>query len=348
MPSDGYFGFTVLIAGRPIPEYLHDGRVYVESNLSTPFSFNQQLEEVVDGEKEVQNCPVTPYQLFIQLAPHCDTSVVFVYVDGVRVTKLLLEKGQSKIVKGFEDKEGIREFLFALPRFAVDKSDRLDKKRQSRIGTIEITRCDASYVKEEYREVKGVEFHQATKKDAYKVTEGKYTMSTTKKGRYIHRSTPYDVQLKKLWRVGPESSRLTIHYRMGHTLQDMGLELKPIDWSRVIVRRRSSSGSGSTPPTTPPISPGGQISKNTVAGGSRSSSPKPTERSNMERLHSPTTSAGNEEGSTHNQSDAVASSSSPRVVESRELNLDYSTTKIKQEPKDVAQSITHIQIVAAS
>jgi hypothetical protein len=24
-------------------------------------------------------------------------------------------------VKGFEDKEGIREFLFALPRFAIDK-----------------------------------------------------------------------------------------------------------------------------------------------------------------------------------------------------------------------------------
>ena len=26
-----------------------------------------------------------------------------------------------RIVKGFEDKKGIREFLFALPRFAVDK-----------------------------------------------------------------------------------------------------------------------------------------------------------------------------------------------------------------------------------
>lgn len=226
------------------------------------------------------------------------------------------------------------------------QNDRLDKKRQSRIGTIEITRCDASYVKEEYREVKGVEFHQATKKDAFKVTEGKYTMSTTKKGRYIHRSTPYDVQLKKLWRVGPESSRLTVHYRMGHTLQDMGLELKPIDWSRVIVRRRSSSGSGSasSPPTTPPISPGGQNSKNT---GSRSSSPKPTTRSDAEHLNAQTKSE-NEEGSTHDQSEAVTSSNSPRVVESRELNLDYSTTKIKQEPKDITQSITHIQIVAAS
>ncbi len=229
------------------------------------------------------------------------------------------------------------------------QNDRLDKKRQSRIGTIEITRCDASYVKEEYREVKGVDFHQATKKDAFKVTEGKYTMSTTKKGRYIHRSTPYDVQLKKLWRVGPESSRLTVQYRMGHTLKDMGLELKPIDWSRVVVRRRSSSGGSGSPPTTPPISPGGQSSKSTAAG-SRSSSPKPATTSSTERLHTPpTASSDNEEGPTHDpQSDAVTSNNSPRTVESQELNVDYSTTKIKQEPKDIAQSITHIQIVAAS
>jgi hypothetical protein len=229
------------------------------------------------------------------------------------------------------------------------QNDRLDKKRQSRIGTIEITRCDASYVKEEYREVKGVDFHQATKKDAFKVTEGKYTMSTTKKGRYIHRSTPYDVQLKKLWRVGPESSRLTVQYRMGHTLKDMGLELKPIDWSRVVVRRRSSSGGSGSPPTTPPISPGGQSSKSTAAG-SRSSSPKPTTTSSTERLNTPpTASSDNEEGPTHDpQSDAVTSNNSPRMVESQELNVDYSTTKIKQEPKDIAQSITHIQIVAAS
>ena len=226
------------------------------------------------------------------------------------------------------------------------QNDRLDKKRQSRIGTIEITRCDASYVKEEYREVKGVDFHQATKKDAFKVTEGKYTMSTTKKGRYIHRSTPYDVQLKKLWRVGPESSRLTVHYRMGHTLKDMGLELKPIDWSRVVVRRRSSSGgsgSASSPPTTPPISPGGQSSKSTAAG-SRSSSPKPM--NSTERLDVPSMSADIEEGPTRDPQSV--STNSPRMVESQELNVDYSTTKIKQEPKDIAQSITHIQIVAAS
>ena len=182
-----------------------------------------------------------------------------------------------------------------------------------------------------------MEFHQATKKDAFKVTEGKYTMSTTKKGRYIHRSTPYDVQLKKLWRVGPESSRLTVHYRMGHTIRDMGLELKPIDWSRVVVRRRSSSGSASTPPSTPPISPG-QSSKDTG-----SSSPKPATTSSTECPNAQPMES--RDGSAHDQGAAISTSDK---VESRELSLDYSTTKIKQEPKDIAQNITHIQIVAAS
>lgn len=96
MPSDGYFGFAVLIAGRPVPEYVKDGRVYVESDLNTPFSFNQETTELVCGEKEVQKTPVTPYQVLVHLAPHCETSAIFIYVDGVRVTKLMLEKGQSR------------------------------------------------------------------------------------------------------------------------------------------------------------------------------------------------------------------------------------------------------------
>lgn len=205
-------------------------------------------------------------------------------------------------------------------------------------------------MKEEYREIKGVEFNQATKKDAYKVTEGKYTMSTTKKGRYIHRSTPYDVQLKKLWRVGPESSRLTVQYRMGHTLKDMGLELKPIDWSRVIVRRRSSSGSGSTsPPTTPPVSPGQKESSR----DDRSSSPKnATESEDCRKdsdsaIHGESSQPSDASSSSTSCTD-IADSTVSDKVESRELKVDYLTTKIKEEPKDISQSITHIQIIATS
>jgi len=179
-----------------------------------------------------------------------------------------------RIIQGFTDKDGVREFLFALPRFAADQKDRLDEKRKSKIGTIEVVRCEASFVGEEYRPVNDTNFNQANKKDAFKVTEGKYTMSTTKKGRYLHRAAPYDKQLKKLWKVGPECGRLTVRYRMGHTLEDMDIALKPTDWTRVIVRRSVSpaQSESSTPPASPAASPAGN--KTDSDGISNPSSPE--------------------------------------------------------------------------
>lgn len=154
----------------------------------------------------------------------------------------------------------------------------MDEKRKSKIGTIEIVRCEASYVKEEYRPIRDIKFNQANKKDAYKVTAGKYTMSTTKKGRYIHRSAPYDVQLKKLWRIGRECGRLCVNYRMGHSLEEMDIQLRPTDWSRVIVRKSSSS-----PPNTPPRSPAGSPPVSPIA------SPKQAQCALLSRSNSPDT-----------------------------------------------------------
>lgn len=156
--------------------------------------------------------------------------------------------------------------------FLIIQKDTVEDKRKSKIGTIEVVRCDATYVKEEYRPIRDIKFNQANKKDAFKVTEGKYTMSTTKKGRYIHRSAPYDVQLKKLWRIGRECGRLCVNYRMGHTLEEMGIPLRPTDWSRVIVRKSNSTPPNS-PPTTPTGSPAGSPASRTNIEHSRSSSP---------------------------------------------------------------------------
>lgn len=157
----------------------------------------------------------------------------------------------------------ITMYLLVIPL----QSDRLASKRQSRIGTIEIVRFEASYIREEYRPTKDVTFNQANKSDTRQVTEGKYTMSTTKKGRYVHRTRPYDVQLKKLWRIGSECGRLSVNYRMGHNLQDMGIELKPMDWSKVVrVSRRSSSS---------PSSPNHSPSPKTTPESSRCCSPEP-------------------------------------------------------------------------
>jgi hypothetical protein len=143
------------------------------------------------------------------------------------------------------------------------QSDRISNKRESRIGRIEVVRCETSYVKQEYRKTADTVFNQATKKDAYRVTAGKYTMSTTKKGKFIHQTKPYDVQLKKLWRIGRECGRLTVHYRMGHSLEAMGIQLRATDWTKIVSRKSSkerlSSASSvelqGSPQSTSPVAP---------------------------------------------------------------------------------------------
>ncbi len=97
MPTDGNFGFSVLIAGLPVPEYRKDGTVYVESNLWAPVSYMQRVRELVYGEVEEQEWPVTPYQVKIYTEPHCPQSMFCVYVDGVDTSDActLLSGGQS-------------------------------------------------------------------------------------------------------------------------------------------------------------------------------------------------------------------------------------------------------------
>ena len=85
MPTDGNFGFSVLIAGLPVPEYTKDGHTYVESNLWTPVSYQQSVREFAYGEVEEQSWPVTPYTIRVFTEPHCTLSWFDFYVDGVKV-----------------------------------------------------------------------------------------------------------------------------------------------------------------------------------------------------------------------------------------------------------------------
>ena len=68
-------------------------------------------------------------------------------------------------------------------------------------------------------------------------------MSTTKKGRYLNRQRPYEVKLKKMWQIDRELGRLVVQYHMGYTLQEMGIELKSVDWTKALQRHCSSSSS---------------------------------------------------------------------------------------------------------
>ena len=89
------FKFHVLIAGLPVPEYHKDGRVLVECNLFTPVSYKQTVRELVYGEVEEQEWPVTPYEVRVETSSTCPFSWFRLYVDGVEVNGDVCGEGGS-------------------------------------------------------------------------------------------------------------------------------------------------------------------------------------------------------------------------------------------------------------
>ena len=122
--------------------------------------------------------------------------------------------------QGFLEENGVREYLFALPRFASDENDRVTSNRKSKIGTIEIVRKHATYLGEVFDQLRVNEFKQANKKDAFGVTQGKHTMSTTKKGNFVTKEEgSFGMKVRHQYSIGRELGRLSVFYHMGHTLQ---------------------------------------------------------------------------------------------------------------------------------
>ena len=64
--------------------------------------------------------------------------------------------------------------------------DRVESTRKSKVGTIEVVRYGATFLRSDYLTTEDVDFNQANKKDTQSITGGQYTMSTTKKGRLIN------------------------------------------------------------------------------------------------------------------------------------------------------------------
>ena len=114
--------------------------------------------------------------------------------------------------------------------YFVPQDDRVAEQRLCKVGTIEVVRSACSFAKRDWSSPIHVEFDQANKKDASNITGGKYVMSTTKKGRCIEQRTPTR-ELTNFYNRGPELGRLSVHYHMGHTLeQDFHIKLTPVDW----------------------------------------------------------------------------------------------------------------------
>lgn len=227
MPSNDDFTLTILVGGTALPEYHKDGECFVESNLFTPYSYQQVCREVIGGENETQKWPVTPFVISVQanaFIPHCYFQI---FVDGQIVKKITAPPGKTRIVHGFRDGNNCVEFLFSLPRFSRGEDDKISTEFVSRVGLIEVKCFDAvqkqSHVTHRKRKL---QFDQANKKDSYGVTQGKFIMATTKAGRVLkQRSTR---KLTTHWEVKRLRSQQKVKYVMSQTLTDLGINVIPI------------------------------------------------------------------------------------------------------------------------
>ena len=71
MPSNGKFGFSILVGNKELPEYTHpedSTRVLVESILWAPVTYQLEIKEFCkfSGEIEAQKWPVTPYEIKVR------------------------------------------------------------------------------------------------------------------------------------------------------------------------------------------------------------------------------------------------------------------------------------------
>ncbi|XP_064639453.1 uncharacterized protein LOC135494999 [Lineus longissimus] len=226
MPHTDHFKVEILVGDRPIPEYEKDGNIYVESNLNVSgLSYHVRQRDRVGVEYESQRWPVTPYKICILPQRGIPKRYFDIFVDGVKVKSCSADGSKERIISGFKDKNCVREFLFSLPRFAKDEEDRLTTGRETRVSTIEVECYDALLMSTKVKSRKQLNYDQANKKDCVRVTQGQFTMSTTKVGNVLYRKYPHRVV--HVWRRLDFLSKVTIHYRMGHSLQEMGFRLKP-------------------------------------------------------------------------------------------------------------------------
>ncbi|XP_021340062.1 uncharacterized protein LOC110441277 [Mizuhopecten yessoensis] len=227
MPTNQDFTLSIRVGGTTLPEYHKYEVCYIESNLFTPFSYQQEYSEIIQGENETQKWPVTPFVIAIQGKTTVPQSYYRVFVDGQLVKKMSIPQGKTRLVKGFRDGNNCVEFLFSLPRFCRGEDDKLTTDKVSRVGLIEVECYRAvkmgSFVT---RRKKDLLFDQANKKDCLGVTQGQYLMATTKAGKVLKKRSTN--KMTDHWDVGSMRSRQSVKYVTSQTLVDLGVSVLPI------------------------------------------------------------------------------------------------------------------------
>ena len=110
------------------------------------------------------------------------------------------------------------------------QDDRAEGERATKAGTIEVVQHRTTNLGREWdygNESRSLV--QLNKKDAAGITKGRYTLATTKEGRLVER---YQPGYTSIWDIGRKVKKQTKEYHMAHTLQDMGIQLRQMDWSQ--------------------------------------------------------------------------------------------------------------------
>lgn len=132
------------------------------------------------------------------------------------------------------------------------QTDRVESNRTLKVGKIEVVRYEVTFTHNEMEyqgcssgKEKEFAFLQANKKDVDKVTNQKYTMTTTRKGRLLRDGKPYDPPEKKspkvpsprrmvsvpVYDIGDKPlGKLHVEYHMTQTLLDWGIQLIRPEW----------------------------------------------------------------------------------------------------------------------
>ena len=224
------FTFNVLVFGLPMPEYHQDGRVFIESNLFTPVTYNLRARQMVNGELREHECPVTPYQVRVSTNALCQKSLFRLYVDGVLVNWSVFGKGKNYIFKGVSGRRGTRELLFTLPpNFGKRKNDdQVDQSKVSKLGTIEVVQYEAIYRRSEYNQWKGVTLRHVDKTGT--PNNSMCVNCHSREGKLIEAINSYNYF--DVWDVGLELGRQCVEYCTAHCLRGMGMCLVEVDWGQ--------------------------------------------------------------------------------------------------------------------
>eukprot|EP00727_Mastigamoeba_balamuthi_P011716 m51a1_g7167 hypothetical protein (466) ;mRNA; f:57188-58647 len=189
-------GLQVLVGGKALREYTHDGLTVVEARLDLPETREVTENRVTPhGVEEDAHWRVTPYELLLTNDNPFDVGV-WVYIDGEKMHGWFpVLRGQRALVRGFAYERSMKELLFSLPCFPGSRG--LCDERKRDMGTIR-----ASFVRVTPRAAPyappalaggGGEFVQASKSDARDAGKT-VTAATTRLGGTVYEWAPQRVE----------------------------------------------------------------------------------------------------------------------------------------------------------